>query len=395
VTHSIHDSVILSDIFAELQSNVKESTETVLQSLDSMGAFWDMTDEPVEHMLTACVSLRLTICLRLRTRHSSLDIAVRSCEDPMATSRAAFLTNTLITSHQAYHAVAQSKVPHSTMATKAKHHSDLTPFLRRVCSELTGDATTVMDTLRDLETAVDEARVSDDVIRTRLRSRQQVVVDSSLASDVYSSRAFLSGHSSRSLDDRQVDDDLETMSLAAEAMSLADSGSSSFHFGYLQPLMKTTGQRSGARSDGTPDQAGVDLLLSEWSTDSQPHEYHYTDPYNLDKVADRIPKRNASTPKGTFQPTIASGPPADRARRPPIIAAPKKEHIMSQPQVPPLLSSTQPSAALHFPSSQPLGGGRLANSMNSQELMPSTQVLAGPHGGRPGVLKKKKRVGGF
>lgn len=86
------------------------------------------------------------------------------------------------------------------------------------------------------------------------------------------------------------------------------------------------------------------------------------------------------------------------SRPPPIVAAP------------PAIAASQPARSQPmFPSSQPperrdVIGGSQPNAMEwdantaSQIPFASTQVLPGPHGGRPSIVKKKttkKRVGGF
>jgi hypothetical protein len=245
----------------------------------------------------------------------------------------------------------------------------------------------VLERLHELASGAGTRRVSDDILRQGLHSRQQVVVDSFLASNVYSPWSFRQGTTSQSSDD-QVEDDLETMSLAAEAMSLTDSGPSTFCFDFLRPLSSHAGPSRAKPSDLSPDHAGVDLLLSEWPADADIEDYRYIDPYDRSvDVTLQGTFKNKAAYKSTAVPTAF-----EHTRQPPTITIQKDPpQIRARAPMPP--PSAQLLPVLRFASSQPLDSFK--NRASSQDIMPSTQIVPGPHGSRSGIAKKKKRVGGF
>jgi len=123
----------------------------------------------------------------------------------------------------------------------------------------------------------------------------------------------------------------------AEALSLEGPPPIQWH--YFRPV-----DESGATTS-----TGLRLLMKEW--DEQPvDDYVYRDPYGENESADSAP---------------------------PIIT--RARETQSQTQRPPEIVATVAPV----------------ETQESQPLEISTQIVAGPYGGRPSVQKKKKRVGGF
>ncbi|KAF7796686.1 hypothetical protein EIP86_007869 [Pleurotus ostreatoroseus] len=239
-------------------------------------------------------------------------------------------------------------------------------------------------------------------IRRETQAREQLVVDLALSEDVFSPYAVRGPQAPV-----DVDEAVETMSRAAEAMSIGISEPPPIHFGFLRPV-QTRGidhydtERS---AEGPQQPLGVCLLLQEWNIGEDVASYNYSDPY--DSSIPKIPKHSRSSTRAQSGPTdtvaVSHGPPA--------IATASQPSMFTPYSVIPPIASSQPALVNSRNASftQPQRGKRLPvgsqptsfdmSPQASQEVAyPSTQILPGPFGGRP-VAKpkatKKKRVGGF
>jgi hypothetical protein len=177
-----------------------------------------------------------------------------------------------------------------------------------------------------------------------------------LSTDVYSARSFTKAET-------EDDDEFETMSRAAEAMTLSETGLPSVHFGYLSPI--PAADRSESAPKGVALPPGVRLLLGEWDIGTDPDQYVYRDPYDEQPVA-------------TSQATPMMAPP-----------------VIAYSRAAPVVSSSQPL-------SSHLAGDIAGPDIHTDSFshLASTQVLPGPFGARLPTGKKKaaggkKRVGGF
>lgn len=229
------------------------------------------------------------------------------------------------------------------------------------------------------------------------KAREQLALDLILATDVYAPRVCTSAATNDL-------DALETMSRAAEAMSLADE-LPPVHFGYLQPNLGavTTNPSRGLSRTTSPvpedfnGPLGVRLLLKEWNIGADPDDYTYEDPYEESKANVPARRRQHTTPLTQTQGTIAT-----QSQRPPMV-------IASKSLIPPIASFRDvPSWNAIGAESQPqmskvpvlrTGSQVIVNDVtpSSQDFLSSTQILPGPFGGRQAVKKKatKKRLGGF
>lgn len=239
---------------------------------------------------------------------------------------------------------------------------------------------------------------------------EQLALDLALAADVYSPVTFANASSARSANEL-VDEALETMSLATGAMSLVDDAEPSrIQYEYLRPQRRdrasyyaSVAQDAGSitLTEEEKDQSiGVRLLLQEWTTGTDAETYQYSDPYG--RSANTATIRTAGTRRTATQQTVTQriGPPS---LRPPAVAivntrAPPAIAISSQPAPAPsrpLGPTTLYDIPPRLPATQRSDAGVPASS---QGVIPSTQVLPGPFGGRQSMAKKKaakKRVGGF
>ena len=203
-------------------------------------------------------------------------------------------------------------------------------------------------------------------------SCQQLVMDLVLSSDIYSDLTFAKLG--------EVDQTLETMT---EALSLGDEPPH-VEFGYLKPVeRKSTDDELRASGWEVLDlPVGVRLLLKDWDNSdvgdyvhqgvSQPPPSKTTIPSHHDLLV------QSQRPPAILTSNITGDRVPDLSRKP-MLWAQSQDHFLS---IRDSAADSSPLATSQFP---------------SQELAVSTQVLPGPHGGRPTIKKKlaKKRLGGF
>jgi hypothetical protein len=292
------------------------------------------------------------------------DIAFRSGEEPTHASRADFLTQSALSSRRGFRALTQGRVPREVLIRGAAWYVNLEPVLQGFVPDIARDAQSTAERLCRYDLILDDFR-SGSSLRRESEAREQLAVDLALSTDVYSARSFTKAENE--------DDEFETMSRAAEAMTLSDTGLPSVHFGYLSPIPAADHRENTPTGVGLP--AGVRLLLGEWDIGTDPDQYTYRNPYDDDPPG---ATSHGLTPRHGAQATPMMAPP-----------------IIAYSQTAPLVSVSQPISS------------RLAgDATDSAEpdihfsLLASTQVLPGPFGGRLPIGKRKgagvkKRVGGF
>lgn len=158
----------------------------------------------------------------------------------------------------------------------------------------------------------------------------------------------------------------ETLSLGSEPRSV--------EFQYLRP-----------RAEGREFPIGVRSLLQEWDVGIDPEKYVFRPPNdapNSRPQLDALPEESKRPRLPPTQPPVIKTKPY----HPPVVVATQRAPpavVASQPTTNNFMFQTQTQSIRTFTEPQPL-------------VMPSTQVLPGPFGGRPQPKKPaKKRIGGF
>jgi len=317
-------------------------------------------------------------------RSTRFDIAFRSGEEPTHASRADFLTQSALSSRRGFHAVSQGRVPRETLIKGAAWHFDLGPVFQRFVPEISEDVPSMVEQLHQYDLVLDDYRAGSS-LRRESEAREQLALDLALSTDVYSAQPF------KAETEMPDDDKFETMSRATEAMTLSETVLPSVHFGYLNPVLAMDKPSLSGTANATTGLAlppGVRLLLAEWDTGTDPHQYVYHDPYD-----DQQPVAPSVIPRNV---TVAEKH-GNRERMPamqsqPIAMFPPP--VVAHSQVPPATSSSQPVQARISEWAGPDG------HLDSYRPMASTQVVPGPFGGRVTTGRKnatsgKKRLGGF
>jgi hypothetical protein len=305
---------------------------------------------------------------------SSYDIAFRAGDEPEHASRADFLTGSIINSSRGYRALKQGRL--SAESIKAPWHRSIALTLSRLDKEFQVDPKDWVTYLQQFDLRK-TSTISDQAYRYQHTARQQLELDLALSTDIFSQMASKPDN---------VDQALEVMT---EALSLSVEPPP-VEFGYLRPLERKHRSEEDEVGEalGTPDvPMGARLLLKHWGWGSV-DSYLYRDPYDDSGTVDHIKSLPVVPPIEDFV-----------ARRPPLVVASKQTNVTILPVnfrgLKPITQSQEapPRHDLSF------GSPRFSaqpNFAGSEDLV-STQVLPGPHGGRPSVKKKpvKKRLGGF
>ena len=268
-------------------------------------------------------------------------------------------------------------------------------MLSKLDSEFPEDLYTFIDRLRQYD-LISEAATP---LRIESDAREQLALDLVLSKDIFAPQPCV-----RAVQDNL--DVLETMSRAAEAMSLDDEPPP-VSLGYLRPKARgVTESRSTMPSRTTPPISqefdcplGVRLLLKDWEVGTDPSEYSYDDPYD-ESYSDVAPIRRTRNVESSTQGTQSTMP--TQSQRAPLVIASKPstlpivnlaevaihERFGIRPQ-----SSTRPPV---FRTGSQIMANDATIGASSQDAMGSTQILPGPYGGRQPMKKPaKKRMGGF
>ena len=364
-----------------------ENAGAVYQTLDMMPLYWQEVSTSNEHLLTTYARCGVYFsCIYCLTR---FDIAFRSGEEPTHASRADFLTQSALSSMRGFRALNQRRVPREILIKGAAWYVNLEPLLQRFVPDISGDVQSIAERLRRYDLVLDDYR-SGSSLRRESEAREQLAVDLVLSRDVYSAQSFAKAET-----EVAEGDEFETMSRAAEAMTLSETGLPSFHFGYLSPVPADPGNPTNTADvapTGVALPPGVRLLLGEWDIGTHPDHYAYHDPYD-----DQQPVATS---------LISHSPPQKHGDRD------RAQASQFRPMVPPVIAYSRTAPAAGMSTSQPISShleGPFLNATDSAGPdahtdsylpMASTQILPGPFGGRLPLGKKKgaagkKRVGGF
>lgn len=327
------------------------------------------------------------------TRPTRFDIAFRSGEEPTHASRADFLTQSTLSLRRGFRALTQGRVPRESLIKGAAWHFNLEPVLQRFIPDISGDVQSIAERLRQYDLVLDDYR-SGSSLRRESEAREQLAVDLVLSTDVYSAQSFANGEAKET-----EDDELETMSRAAEAMTLSERELPSSHFGYLSPIpapdhhpIPPKPAENASTSVALP--LGVRLLLAEWHIGADPDQYAYHDPYDDDQ-------QPVTTRPTLHKPTQRHGirDASQATQSLPVVAPPVVVHTRTAPAAVTSSSSQPISSHLAGRSEDITGFTGPDTHTDSYPTIPSTQVLPGRFGGRLPAGKKgasgKKRVGGF
>ncbi|KAI1794593.1 hypothetical protein LXA43DRAFT_995724 [Ganoderma leucocontextum] len=370
---------------------------TVNDVLERMPRFWQDPGAPVEHPLT------------------TFDIALRMGDEPPDVSRNDWATGSSLDCFAGYRALEKGRIPRERLVRSAPWHLDASPSIRRHVLEFDVEPKKTIENLTRYDLAADPRRAADSY-RRETEASSQLALDLSLAADVFSMTR------PRGETPTTLEDDMLSISLSAQAMTLGDLEPPPVQFGFLRPVRKVVQSNgikdpdgetgSGDENEGTSKlntPRGVRLLLQEWEVGSNPHEYVYRDPYDdSPPTPTAAPRRPAKMP-ATGEPP-ARVPTQIPTQRPPPVASsiPHAPPVIaaSQPTLPtrrPLVAARSEGALVPQPPAPPMAGSQPTDVRpappSSQDVpFASTQVLPGPYGGRAISVKNKpgkKRVGGF
>ncbi|KAJ6627504.1 hypothetical protein B0H10DRAFT_1994910 [Mycena sp. CBHHK59/15] len=349
--------------------DAEEAAESLYDLVEKAPSYWQDRNDPVDHMLT------------------TYDVLFRSGDEPSHSTRADFLTESVINSPRGYRALLQGRLSAETMKKGAQWHCDITSTLMKFDADISLDPRAVAEHLRrfDLKAGFQRSAQS---LRRESEAREQLVLDLALSHHVFSPNPL-------SLDgDPNIELEImtKTLSLDGEPPPVT--------FGYLHPLFNNAvdegddgkADMTGLKEEMTP--LGVRLLLKDWDIGTDPTNFIYKDPYE-GTPEEHVPirKRRPSPHVESKQHLVVE------TQRPPLVVAatsivplnnldPGRRFLSQDARAhlrPPLLSGSQPVAT------------NTQVSGETQDFMASTQILPGAYGGRPAVKKKvaKKRLGGF
>ncbi|KAG6874226.1 hypothetical protein C0995_003772 [Termitomyces sp. Mi166 len=341
----------------EREQREDENADAVYNLLETIPTFWQGLDAPIEHILT------------------TYDAVLRAGDEPTPTSRADFLTESVINSTRGYRALTQGRLSSNVLAKGSSWHKNLTATLQRLDPTFPDDAQSGAEAFRRYDLAETPER-SAQSFRYEKEAREQLALDLVLSADIFSSEPF----SRASGEGPDLEDLTKTLSLASEPPAV--------DFGYLQP--QATRHFKKEETEGSEASMGVRSLLKDWQIGTDPEKYVFVDHYD----------GNASTPQTTQKTDstqVSEIPFGTQSQRPPTILA-----ASAVPPRPPELGRrivAQSQSDLGGMPSHGFGSQIIqSETQSSQEYMMSTQILPGVHGGRPTLPKKKvvkKRLGGF
>ncbi|CAK5262766.1 unnamed protein product [Mycena citricolor] len=307
---------------------------------------------------------------------TTFDLLFQSGEKPAQVARSDFLTETVIDSERAYHALLQGRLSSSTLQGSSKWTHDHLETLRAFDHTYVADPHSFVDNLRQSDPISDSDRAASS-LRRETRAREQLALDLSLARNIYSSRPF---HTAE-----EADQELETMTAV---MSLADEPAQ-FKFAFLRPVVHPEAVVTGKFGEEIVP-SSVRSLLKDWDVGTDPKKHLFKDFDEELSVAGNAPLSHNPT-KGRFRPTqdVKSHPPLIGLSQP--VANRHKFLSQDRPMLQDLAVQRRPPLVS---GSQPMEIDK--DRSQSQEMMASTQILPGAFGGRPAIKKKvKKRIGGF
>uniref|UniRef100_A0A8H7Y4I7 Uncharacterized protein n=1 Tax=Psilocybe cubensis TaxID=181762 RepID=A0A8H7Y4I7_PSICU len=339
--------------FEKIKRLEEEDAEMFHDMVDNFPRYLQSKEIPTDHILT------------------TYDIAFCAGEPPGQPGRADFLTESLISSKRGYRALKQGRL--SAELVRSPWHRSISSVLRHLDPSFPSGPLQSMEYLQSFQ-PLDNACYSNKAREYAQDSCEQLTVDLALGSDIYFDDTIFNKAEAGVLE------------VMTQALSI-DGGPPPIRFGYLTPVEKNRSYYAGESqiSEGLRLPLGVRLLLNDWDS-GNPDDYIYKNPY----AAAFLETKQLNQP-ATLEPT--SSLPVKLQRPPQIMAsntvsaAPPEIHkkltlkSLSQDPYPPSINEFKNSQA----------------STPPQGLATSTQIMPGPHGGRPAPKKKppKKRLGGF
>ncbi|KAJ7067969.1 hypothetical protein C8F01DRAFT_1049740 [Mycena amicta] len=307
----------------------EEIAENFYDLIEKASSFWQDMNEPVDHTMT------------------SYDILFRSGEEPNRSTRADFLSDSVLKTKRGYRALSQGRVSAQLLQQGATWTHDLSETLSTLDAGFGSDICSITDHLRQFDLRPEVQRSVESESREST-AREQLALDLELSRRIYSPRAFSTTN--------DIARNLESMSLEEKAA-----------FGYLRPVSKT--------DDGDDVQIppAVRRITRDWVVGQHPRDFVYRE--RIEGIEDESPavERRATAEDLKIE-----------SQRPPtlVVASTQRPLASSQPVERPMMFGSQP-VDMDF-----------GLSGVSQEFMASTQILPGAYGGRP-KKPAKKRVGGF
>ncbi|PFH54274.1 hypothetical protein AMATHDRAFT_53159 [Amanita thiersii Skay4041] len=347
-------------IFCKYEENrekaEEEEAEALYEMIEQVPSFWQKADVAEAQVLTA------------------YDILFRAGDEPCQSSRSDFLADCLINSKRGYRALAQGRLSTQTLEKGAAWHYNISSSMKYFIPEATTDVQELINNLSQFDLDPGEERPHQSIQREAW-AKEQLALDLTLASGLYSGQSVTKPINS--------DDELESMT---EALSL-EGEPPPIQLGYLQTAQHDEGgelQASTTSQVNGRDCAGAHLLLKEWKIGTNPRDYVYCDPYN-DTDIHTVPRMPRTKPKPTLE---LPSPPTTQTVRPPVILA---SSVLAGPSMPEAGKMIREDVRLQT---------SVANLWRddgepASQILPSTQILPGPYGGRVSKKQAKRRIGGF
>ncbi|KAK2466844.1 hypothetical protein APHAL10511_001102 [Amanita phalloides] len=329
------------------EKSEEKEAESLYEVIEQAPLFWQKVDITEEQVLTA------------------YDILFRTGEEPRKIAQADFLSESVVNSVRGYRALMQGRLTSAMLGKGAAWHYDISPTLRHFIPEATQDIEELANHLSQFN--LHQSDRSYKSIQREIRAREQLALDMVLASSIYSNQP-ISGS-------KRTEDNLESLT---RALSLANE--TPIQFGYLQPVKQKNDQAEHAEDSigAIGATSGVRMLLKEWNIGADPEFGHVY----------RAPSHGTDS-HGTTQSKAQAK--TRSIVRPPAVA-------VSNIPATSIPDSTTRGARHEEVHSQDFSSVTHAATGDLQEVLASTQVVAGPYGGRNKLGKKragKRRLGGF
>ncbi|KAF5330881.1 hypothetical protein D9619_005450 [Psilocybe cf. subviscida] len=336
-----------------------EDAEAVYQMLDSIPSYFQTKEIPAESMLT------------------TYDVAFRAGDEPRDSRSADLLASSLVCSKRGFRALKQGKL--SPELIKTAWSRSLATTLEGLDRDFVPDT---LDFVADLSRykLSSEQYVSSKAREYEQEAAEQLALDLALSSNIYSESSFV-----------QREEKIQSLEFMTEALSLGNSPPQ-VQFGYLKPVWKSHYDKEGQNGQ-LEIPSGVCSLLQAWDSMSA-DGYTYQDPYG---PVDISIETSARKPRTANPPA----PAVPQTQRPPQILTSNinatQPDFPTQQAMPPVIQSQRVNTIPEKRSESATLDGSQPSQSSFPDLIASTQVLPGPHGGRPVTKKKpaKKRLGGF
>ncbi|KAG8748488.1 hypothetical protein FRC10_003621 [Ceratobasidium sp. 414] len=371
---------------------------SVVDIVDLAPSAFQRANEPIDRIMTQHDMIRIVSQEASGANPRTLFASSRSLPLPSAATLLKFVTQLRARTYEA----APWSFDLSEVQRRLSPSSTPTPSPKELSAFNTNQAS-----VGDEENTLNRAGAKDE------RAREEIALDLALATTIYSSLPFQPSRPRLPPAPIARGDD-EMLSVAASALTLEEAEPP--HLNHVQPC-PTEGLIDGKMGAEQRQSLIVRLLASEWDPDSSVDDYEFFDPYGQDydvsmpawKLSARTKAdREALQQAKSMLSTTRVGLGVRSVNKPLLpsmqIPRPKpaalKQDARRARQGPSRLGESQPEpSVIQTMSSQPREPEYSQTSqMVGSSQIPSTQVLAGPFGGRPGAAttrRKKPRLAGF